>query len=228
MLQGASEGDPQSLPGLYRGPGLDVNRQRSVARLLHPVRSSRFLIALLGASSIAFAAAAPAFAEDPPPPAPPGTPSIDQYVETVPTGSGGASPGVGKPRAKSLPRRVRTKLRARPDSVTKRLEAIATSSVYGAPQRDLSSPKTGSARGAGARTSPKTTVPKTGVSPKTTAPKADVQRRKPSREPNVANPLSAAVSAVSDTSDSHLYWLLAAMIVVTTGMVWAGARRHRA
>jgi hypothetical protein len=35
------------------------------------------------------------------------------------------------------------------------------------------------------------------------------------------------VSAVSDSGDSHVIWLLAALIVVTTTMVWATARRHR-
>jgi hypothetical protein len=166
-------------------------------------------LALLCASAIALTAVAPALADDPPPPTPPGTPSIDQYVETVPTSSGGVSPSVGKPRTKSLPHRVSAKLRARPDAVTQRLEAIATSSVYGAPQRDLSPPK-----------AQRTTHP---ASSKTSAR----QRRTPPAEPKAANPLSAAVSAVSDSGDSHVFWLLAAMIVVTTMMVWATARRHR-
>jgi hypothetical protein len=171
--------------------------------------SLRSQLALLSASAIALTAVAPALADDPPPPTPPATPSIDQYVETIPTSNGGVSPSVGKPRTKSLPHRVSAKLRARPDAVTQRLEAIATSSVYGAPQRDLSPPRASATQ-------------------QTTAPKIDArQRPTPSAEPKAANPLSAAVSAVSDSGDSHVFWLLAALIVVTTTMVWATARRHR-
>jgi hypothetical protein len=168
--------------------------------------SLRSQLALLCASAVALIAVAPALAEDPPPPTPPATPSIDQYVETVPTSNGGVSPGVGKPRTKSLPHRVSARLHARPDAVTKRLEAIATSSVYGAPQRDLSPPRGSATR----RTAPANSS----AGPKAANPKA-------------ANPLSAAVSAVSDSGDSHVFWLVAALIVVTTTMVWASARRHR-
>jgi hypothetical protein len=173
--------------------------------------SLRAQLVLLCASAVALIAVAPALAEDPPPPTPPATPSIDQYVETVPTSNGGVSPGVGKPRTKSLPHRVSARLNARPDAVTKRLEAIATSSVYGAPQRDLSPPR-GSAT---QRTAPANSS----AGPKVANPKA--------ANPKVANPLSAAVSAVSDSGDSHVFWLVAALIVVTTTMVWASARRHR-
>ncbi len=169
------------------------------------MRLPKSLIAVLAAGITACVFSAPAFAEEPPPPVPPGTPSIDQYVETVPTSQGGISAGVGKPRGKPLPHRIAAKIHARPDAVTRRLETVATSSAYGAPQRDLSRP---------AKTSRE-------------------QRAKPSAsttpaQPKAANPLSAAVSAVSDSGDSHVFWLLAAVIVVTTTMVWATARRHRA
>ena len=159
--------------------------------------SLRSQLASLSVSALALAAAAPALGQNPPPP-PPGTPSIDQYVETVPTSNGGAAPGVGKAHVKPLPRQVAARLQARHDAVSKRLEAIATSSVYGAPQRPL---KPIEKRTAG----------------------------NPSRpvEPEPANALSAAVSAVSDSGDSHVFWLLAAVIVVTTSMVWAAARGHR-
>ena len=39
-----------------------------------------------------------------------------------------------------------------------------------------------------------------------------------------ANALSAAVSAVSDSSDSHVVSLLLALVFVTTAMVWSAAR----
>jgi hypothetical protein len=47
-------------------------------------------------------------------------------------------------------------------------------------------------------------------------------------EASAQNPLAAAASAAADSSDSHIFWLLGAVIVVTTAMVWATARRHRA
>jgi hypothetical protein len=171
------------------------------------MRLPKSQIAMLAAGIILCVFSAPAFADETPPPVPPETPSIDQYVETVPTSHGGTSAGIGKPRAKPLPHRITAKIRARSDAVTKNLEVVATSSAYGAPQSDLSRP---------AKTSRE----------QREEPSANPAR--PSAEPKAANALSAAVSAVSDSGDSHVFWLLAAVIVVTTAMVWATARRHRA
>jgi hypothetical protein len=81
------------------------------------------------------------------------------------------------------------------------LETASTSSTYGAPQHTLSPSATKN----------------------TQSTKKNEQGTKPSSE---ANPLAAAVGAVSGSGDSHIYWLLAAMIVVTTTMVWAAAPRH--
>jgi hypothetical protein len=119
-------------------------------------------------------AVAPASLADSTPP--PGTPSIGQYVETVPAQS------------KRLPPAVMKRLGALPPALAKRLEAIATSSTYGAPQ---------------------------GTSPNVASPTA-------------ANPVSAAVNAVSGAGDVRVFWLLGAVILVTTAMVWATARRQRA
>jgi hypothetical protein len=149
--------------------------------------SAKSHAARFAAGTAALCFAVPALAADPSPPVPPPTPSIAQYVETVPTSQGGASVGSGG-QAERLPAEVRKKLEAHPDPIAKRLESIATSSAYGAPQQDLSRPA----------------------------------------EENAQNPLSAAVSAATDSSDSHVFWLLGAVIVVTTAMVWATARRHRA
>jgi hypothetical protein len=170
------------------------------------MRLPKSQIAMLAAGIILCVFSAPAFADDTPPPVPPETPSIDQYVETVPTSHGGTSAGIGKPRAKPLPHRIAAKIRARSDAVTKNLEVVATSSAYGAPQSDLSRP---------AKTSRQREKP-------------SANPARPSAEPKAANALSAAVSAVSDSGDSHVFWLLAAIIVVTTAMVWATARRQRA
>jgi hypothetical protein len=153
-------------------------------------RKQQALALTVGVAALVFSASA--LAADPPPPVPPGTPSISQYIETVPTSHGGTSPGGGAANPGSLSPVVVAKLSSRPDGVAKRLKALATSSKYGAPQRDLSTPA-----------------------------------RVGSPDPNPANPLSAAVSAVSDGGDGHIFWLLAALIVVTTTMVWATARRLR-
>lgn len=50
---------------------------------------------------------------------------------------------------------------------------------------------------------------------------------KPARErvePKSSNALSAAVSAVSDSGDSHVVWLLLGLVFVTTAMVWSAVR----
>ncbi len=52
---------------------------------------------------------------------------------------------------------------------------------------------------------------------------------KPARgsvEPRSSNALSAAVSAVSDSGDSHVVWLLLAVLLVTIAIVLASARRR--
>jgi hypothetical protein len=138
--------------------------------------------------AVALALALPNAAVAAEPPPPPDTPSISQYVEQVPTSRGGSSPTVGKAKVRALPTPVATTLRAHPDHVTKRLEKVATSSTYGAPQRVLPTPE------------------------------------KESVEPNASNALSAAVSAVDDSGDGHLIWLLFTVVFVTIAIVWAAAR----
>src|SRR5206468_3945792 len=109
------------------------------------------------------------------------TPSIDQYVETVPSSSGGWSAATSLPRSKPLRPAVAKHLRQRSDHVTKLLQTAATSSTYGAPQHRLATPTT----------------------------KKNRQTTKPSNE---SNPFGAAVGAVSSSGDSHIYWLLAAIV----------------
>ncbi len=138
--------------------------------------ASRSHLALFAASLVVLIAASPAFAAQSPPPV---TPSIDQYVETVPTSSGGTAPGVGKAHVTRLPRGLVVRLHRRHDTVAQRLEAIATSSLYGAPQRDLIEPS---------------------------VPNATVTDR---------SALAAAVTAVDDPGDSHIYWLIAGLTAVT-------------
>jgi uncharacterized membrane protein len=93
---------------------------------------------VLIAATFAVVLAAPiAMGPTSPPPVPPGTPSISQYVETVPTSAGSTTTGAGTERRRALEPSVAARLRATPDVVSQTLEAAATSSTYGAPQRDL-------------------------------------------------------------------------------------------
>jgi hypothetical protein len=80
---------------------------------------------------------------------------------------------------------VSARLHKTNDSVSKKLENVATSSSYGTPQRIL--PKPASSSG----------------------------------ESESPNAFSAAVSAVSDSGDSHVVSLLVAIVLVTTAMVWS-------
>jgi hypothetical protein len=50
---------------------------------------------------------------------------------------------------------------------------------------------------------------------------------KKDRQVRESSSVGAAVQAVSTSGDSHIYWLLASMIVVTTTMVWSAARLRR-
>ena len=68
---------------------------------------------------------------------PPDTSAIDQYVEGVPTAGGGVANGVGKNRAKALPRRVSALIARDGGSDAETLGEIASSSTYGAPQKPL-------------------------------------------------------------------------------------------
>jgi hypothetical protein len=103
--------------------------------------SPRGHIALVCVSAVALGAPTLTFAENgPPPPPPPSTPSINQYVETVPTSSGGWSEVGGSTRSKPLSPRVTKHLQQQKDPLARRLGAVATSSAYGAPQRKFSPP----------------------------------------------------------------------------------------
>jgi hypothetical protein len=90
-------------------------------------------------SAIALVSPASALSDDFPTP-PTGTPSIAQYIETVPSTAGGWSAGPGSTRSKALPPAVARHLRQQPDYLTKQLKDVATSSTYGAPQHGLSRP----------------------------------------------------------------------------------------
>jgi hypothetical protein len=70
-------------------------------------------------------------------------PSVDQYVESVPTGDGGTSGGGGaKPEGGTLPQRVRDRLQEEGGSDAAQLEAVATSPALGAPAAGKPAPTT--------------------------------------------------------------------------------------
>lgn len=88
--------------------------------------SARWAFALLAVA--AATAAEPARGQESPP-------AIAQYVEQVPTSSGGASAGVAVERVTPLAPSIRHALGRRGGRDAERLEKLATSSRYGAPQR---------------------------------------------------------------------------------------------
>jgi hypothetical protein len=88
------------------------------------------LTALLAAALVPASAGA---ANPPPPP----VPAIAQYVESLPTSAGPAVPGSGKPHSRALPTAVERTIRTQGGRDARTIEAIATSSAYGAPQTSL-------------------------------------------------------------------------------------------
>jgi hypothetical protein len=87
----------------------------------------------------------------------PSNPSLDQYVESVPTSHGGPPPSHGSIRDGStsqrghLPASVRHRLAASGGSDAKQLEAIATSPSFGAPTTS-SAPRSGGTKDGGSGT----------------------------------------------------------------------------
>jgi hypothetical protein len=69
----------------------------------------------------------------PPPPLPPDA-AISQYREAFPTGAGPVAPRPGAERTTPLPAAVRSRLTAQGGPDAGRLEQVATSSNFGAPQ----------------------------------------------------------------------------------------------
>jgi hypothetical protein len=159
-----------------------------------------------------------AFADDPEPP--PGGPAISQYVETVPSGTGGRAVGVGRSRSTPLPKKAEKKLGQKSTPLAPKLRSIATSSSYGAPQQTL----------------PRSSKPVRAKRPRTTAKPAQVPRSqapRPVAHDDAAaqtdrTALSAAVSAATGGGDRAPVILLAAIVLITTGAaLTAAARRAR-
>jgi hypothetical protein len=189
-------------------------------------------IAVLGAG----AATPLAWSQEPPPP--PEGPAISQYVETLPSGSGGQAVGVGRSRTKPLPTRAAKKLAQKKTPLAPKLKSIATSSSYGAPQQTLPRRST-------APTLPRRSTTLTPAKP-IKAPQRharaaqkrharvapDRRNHRPAATARSTEPdrtaLSAAVSAATGGGDRGPVILLGAIVLFTTAAgIAAAARRAR-
>jgi cobalamin biosynthesis Mg chelatase CobN len=186
---------------------------------------TRNSILIVAAFAAACTATSTALAEDPPPP--PGGPAIEQYVETVPSGSGGSAVGVGQSHKATLPKKVQKKLNRKATPLAPKLRSIATSSGYGAPQRALSSPtRTQRAAPSTSRAAPsRSRAAPSGGTPSRRAPARPMRRTEGER-----NALSAAVSAATASGSRAPLILLAVIVLLTTaaGILAAGRRSGRA
>jgi hypothetical protein len=88
----------------------------------------------------------------------PSNPSLDQYVESVPTSHGGAPPGPGSTRGSistspggRLPASIRHRLAAHGGADATQFEAIATSPAFGAPAEAIRSTRDRGGAGGGTR-----------------------------------------------------------------------------
>jgi hypothetical protein len=167
-------------------------------------------------------------------PRPPGDISaVSQYVEMVPTSSGGAATGISKPKLKPLPRRVNTELQKQAGKSAHALAEVATSSSYGAPQHDL----------APVRAAPSATQSKTNPATKQRAPRSLPVTHLPLIRPRGIGPTSslpkasnAINAAFSEISAARLIGLLVALLLIASMLLMAAgsrwlprqARRHLA
>ena len=178
------------------------------------------LLAFAVAAALTGPAAAPAV-EIPNPP--PGESAIEQYVETLPTGEGGAAVGTGGAARTTLPPGIRTRIRRElgrlersargggatlpVDAEAQLLEQIATSAAYGAPQTIL--------RPKGARS---------GSSPRggRVFDRGDVRGGVSTQQA-----LTTAVEAAADVSDARVAGLFAVLALISASALATAATRRR-
>jgi len=133
-------------------------------------------------------------------PSPSASSAISQYVEVVPTSQGDSAPGVEKPTVTKLPPKSAAAVHEEAPAAAEALQAVATSSTYGAPARKL----------AVHHASPK-------------APVARVLLPKKSGPPAVP---SLAVTLGGGTTRS-LVWLGLAIVATTCLLAGAALRQRR-
>ena len=141
-----------------------------------------------------------------------GAPSIDQYVESVPTGAGRSAPA--QPQAKGtepLPKQVSQRLEAEGGSDARQLETIATSPALGAP-----APRPATAEPRSANRKPRS---KSGAT--TTRTTATTRLMAPSE-----GALTAAAGAVSGLSTPVLLLLITLVVMTIAVAAVLLVRRH--
>jgi hypothetical protein len=127
-------------------------------------------------------------------------PAICQYVEDVPTSKGPKQTGVGKEKkVKQLPRSVEKKIREESPTLAPKLEEVATSTKYGAPE-EIKATKQEQKR---------------------------VVKRLRAAEVERNRPIPAALGAVSGSGDGRLLGLVIVMAAMTVAAVAAAVIRKR-
>jgi hypothetical protein len=97
-------------------------------------------IAAIVATLAFFGWSGAAAAQTEPPPPPDDGSAIDEYVEEIPSSSGGVAPGAGEKKTKPLPAPVSAQLSSEAGEDAVVLREVATSSDAGAPQVELTRP----------------------------------------------------------------------------------------
>jgi len=126
-------------------------------------------------------------------------PAICQYAEDIPTSKGSKPTGSGKEKVKKLPSSVEQKIREQSPTLAPKLEEVATSTKYGAPE-EIKATKQEQKR---------------------------VAKRVRAAQVERARPIPAALGAVSGSGDGRLLGLVIVMAAMTVGAVATAAIRKR-
>lgn len=159
-----------------------------------------FSIAVLAASESAWATHKPGH------PGPCRVAAVCQYVEQIPTSSGSQATGFGKPRVTPLPPAVKEQLTRQAGADAPLLEQIATSSVYGAPQKKLRAAPVGPNNRSSGELGP------------------PIERE----DTSIGGALSAAVDVTADGSNGRLIGLLIVLLAITGVALASAGYRQRA
>ena len=167
---------------------------------------TRLFGTFLAAVCVALAVPLAAAAQEKPPP----ISSIQQYIETVPTGGGGAAVGhtqPDKPGSSPAKQRIQELLKAAGDDASI-LESIATSRAYGAPDLDARLRSKGRVFDANA------------------IDRSDPANPKP-RDVGADEALSSAVETFAGAGEARVAALIAALVLISASMLASARLRHR-
>jgi hypothetical protein len=187
-------------------------------------RLGRNLVAGAAAVVVVAAWAAPACAKScgGSQPASNGSAAVAQYVEQINTATGSCATGYGKPHVKPLKPAVQRKLTQQGGTDASVLQAVATSSAYGAPQSTL--PARSTSRGSAARPHGKKAK---GIAPGASAG-TRVKLPDVRTDPTPSRALSAAANVVADGSNGRLIGLALFLVALTLVALAAATYRQRA